>query len=107
MRSYVELSGEYLRTRTELMAAIDYMRQTGNGPDALSRRSGQDDINARYCHFSPVVEMPWKDWFSIFGSTRPRRVMSHVISVEKKLVGRALSTQNVERRFASSVTRGR
>ena len=40
VRSYVELYAEYLRTRRELMAALDYMRQTGVAPDVLKRIGG-------------------------------------------------------------------
>ena len=40
VEQYAVLYAEYQRTRLELMAAIDYMRQTGNAPDVLQRRGG-------------------------------------------------------------------
>ncbi|MGZ4949775.1 MAG: hypothetical protein ACXVIS_02630 [Halobacteriota archaeon] len=40
VEQYAVLYEEYQRTRLELMAAIDYMRQTGNAPDVLQRRGG-------------------------------------------------------------------
>jgi hypothetical protein len=40
VEQYALLYTEYQRTRLELMAAIDYMRQTGNAPDVLQRRGG-------------------------------------------------------------------
>ncbi|MGZ4894304.1 MAG: hypothetical protein ACXVIS_08910 [Halobacteriota archaeon] len=40
IEQYVVLYAEYQRTRLELMAAIDYMRRTGNAPDVLERRGG-------------------------------------------------------------------
>jgi len=40
VEQYAVLYVEYQRTRLELMAAIDYMQQTGKAPDCLQRRGG-------------------------------------------------------------------
>ena len=40
VEQYAVLYAEYLRTRSELMAIVDYMRQTGNAPDCLKRQGG-------------------------------------------------------------------
>jgi hypothetical protein len=40
VKEYVALYGEYERTRIELTAAINYMRQTGIAPDFLQRKGG-------------------------------------------------------------------
>lgn len=40
VEQYALLYAEYQRTRLGLMAAIDYMRQTGNAPELLQRRGG-------------------------------------------------------------------
>ena len=53
------------------------------------------------------MKMSWKDWFSIFGSSRPGRVNVTCISVEKNSLARVLRAKNVERHFALNVIRRR
>jgi len=40
VEQYAALYAEYLRTRVELLAIVDYMRQTGNAPSCLKRQGG-------------------------------------------------------------------